>query len=544
MSEPNPNEILPPMSPSARPVPPDERESIPLTQASDQLTVKAIEAARAGQSQEAVRLLDEALALNEDNVEALLWRGGLSPANESLPYLERALALDPTNERVRSGLKWARQRVGLSSRPSTPPAAQPAHAPEAGKAETAAARRSEPMAFPDFVGMARRALAYIVEHPLLALATVILLLGILGTAAAVRAGLSRNVGPTPTPQSQISTHIASAEAAAPAALPSTARAAASQSVATADTVPTPLLVTRAALDQAMAAKDWATASAIMEQMQKREPGNAELADKLYKAYFNYGKELVGQDRLREAIPVFDKALMINATDTKLQDERKYAVLYLQGSDYLANDDPGMAVWPFRQIYDVIPTYKDVKAKVYQSYVLYCQQLEKEGKLTEAYTYYVKASRVDPKGTEAQQSIVRLKDSAPDSVKQSAGKKIDISLGKQQVTVYENDRVLWQFKASTGAGGNPTRVGTFEILSRMPTAYSKALGWTMPYWMGIYQAGGTENGLHGLARLDDGRWLTTAVLGRPATSGCIMMSNEDAATLYNWATIGTTVVIHY
>ena len=78
---------------------------------------------------------------------------------------------------------------------------------------------------------------------------------------------------------------------------------------------------------------------------------------------------------------------------------------------------------------------------------------------------------------------------------------------------------------------------------MPTAYSSALGWKMPYWMGVYQAGGTENGFHGLATLSNGTTLSPSVVGRPATSGCIMLTNEDAATLYNWASIGTPVIIH-
>jgi hypothetical protein len=66
---------------------------------------------------------------------------------------------------------------------------------------------------------------------------------------------------------------------------------------------------------------------------------------------------------------------------------------------------------------------------------------------------------------------------------------------------------------------------------------------MPYWMGIYQAGGSENGFHAMARLPNGTVLSTSVLGRPATNGCIMMSDDDARTLYNWAVVGTPVWIH-
>ena len=82
-------------------VPPDDRESIPLTEAADHVVEEGIAAARAGRRREAISLFDQALALNADQVEALLWRGGLSEAQESLPFLERALALDPAWNRTR-----------------------------------------------------------------------------------------------------------------------------------------------------------------------------------------------------------------------------------------------------------------------------------------------------------------------------------------------------------------------------------------------------------------------------------------------------------
>ena len=38
-------------------------------------------------------------------------------------------------------------------------------------------------------------------------------------------------------------------------------------------------------------------------------------------------------------------------------------------------------------------------------------------------------------------------------------------------------------------------------------------------------------------------MSDAVLGTPQTHGCIMMSDKDAKTLYDWAVIGVAVWIH-
>ena len=108
MSQPNPKNIQPsaqPVSLSGDHIPPDGHESIPLTEASKLMVQRGVTAARQGQRDEAIRQFDQALSINEDDIEALLWRGGLSEPNESLPFLERALALDPTNQRVRRGLE-------------------------------------------------------------------------------------------------------------------------------------------------------------------------------------------------------------------------------------------------------------------------------------------------------------------------------------------------------------------------------------------------------------------------------------------------------
>lgn len=521
-------------------VPPDERESIPLTEAAQRVVDLGIAAARAGRQAEALSLFDEALRIDEDNVEALLWRGGLSPANDALPYLERAIALDPSNERAREGLIWARQRLGLASVPVAS-AARPGR-PESAPVEQSA-RPAQPrsassprpslpaLSIPDLRSLFALLLTRLVERPGMALMMSVLLLGLLATAAVARAGMSRaDAAALPTPQ--VTAHATTVKAVKPVMSPT-----AQPVMATASGQAAPATT----LDQAWAAEDWPQVIAILDGMIKRTPSDAQLTQKLFSAHFNYGVQLVRSERLAEAVAEFDKALAINANDADAQSEKQFAQLYLNGSTALAKGDFASAVTPLRTIYEGNPGYRAVKSRLYQAYVGYANGLEKEGKANEAFVAYRKAAAIDPQGAEAQAGMTRLKDT-PAGQATAMGKKIEVSLSKQQVMVWENGKVIYTMKASTGKAPYLTRTGSFEILDKMPYAESSGLGWGMPYWMGIYFAGGTENGFHAMARLKDGSVLSTSVLGRPATSGCIMLSDYDAKILYEWAPLGTPVII--
>jgi lipoprotein-anchoring transpeptidase ErfK/SrfK len=532
-------------------VAPDYRESIPLTEASDRLLMQGVEAARAGRCDEALRLIDQALAVYEGNVEALLWRGGLSAPDESLPYLEKAAALDPGNERVRRGLEWARGRVGLaplppvaaistfSVAPPPPPARRPAARP-ATRHSTVRTSYSPTISLPhlptpDVTAAANDVLNALVAQPLIALIIAIMLVGLLGTVAVAKAEMSRNLASNnaaATPQSTSGGHKAPVVTAG-SAITVSAHSLTSTQPASAMT-----------LDEAWAASDWPQVITLVQSALARTPGDADLVQKLFTAHYNYGVQLVRNDRLKEALNEFDSALAINASDVNAQGERQFAKLYLDGITALQENDPGTAVKPLRTIYDGNPNYREVKDKLYQAYIGWADTLEIQGNRSDAYVYYQKAALVDSTGQEAQAGMARLKDAEPASaLAKESGKKIEVDLAKQQVTVWDGDKVVYRFAASTGKAPYVTRTGNFEILSKLPNAYSRALDWGMPNWMGIYQAGGTENGFHGMARLSGGQVMSTSVLGHPATTGCIMLSDSNSKTLYDWADIGTPVWIH-
>ena len=123
------------------------------------------------------------------------------------------------------------------------------------------------------------------------------------------------------------------------------------------------------------------------------------------------------------------------------------------------------------------------------------------------------------------------------------KYILVDISEQHMYVYEGDTLIYSFVASTGMN-NATRVGTFAVQSKIPNAYGATWNIWMPDWLGIYWAGGLENGIHALPILPNGATLWEGFLGRPISYGCVVLGTYDAQVLYDWAEIGTPVEIRW
>jgi lipoprotein-anchoring transpeptidase ErfK/SrfK len=121
------------------------------------------------------------------------------------------------------------------------------------------------------------------------------------------------------------------------------------------------------------------------------------------------------------------------------------------------------------------------------------------------------------------------------------KWILVDISEQHLYAYEGNTLIYSFVASTGMR-NATRVGTFSVLDKIPNAYGSTWNIWMPDWLGIYYAGGLENGIHSLPILPNGQRLWAGYLGTPISFGCVVLGVEESRLLYDWAEIGTTVVI--
>lgn len=132
--------------------------------------------------------------------------------------------------------------------------------------------------------------------------------------------------------------------------------------------------------------------------------------------------------------------------------------------------------------------------------------------------------------------------APAPAGTGGGKRIVVDLSEQHLYAYQGGVLAHSFVASTGMPGAGTRTGTFHVLDKIPNAYASTWNLQMPHWLGIYWAGTTENGIHALPILSNGQRLWASCLGTPVSYGCIVLGIAEARMLYEWAEVGTPVVI--
>jgi lipoprotein-anchoring transpeptidase ErfK/SrfK len=126
---------------------------------------------------------------------------------------------------------------------------------------------------------------------------------------------------------------------------------------------------------------------------------------------------------------------------------------------------------------------------------------------------------------------------------SGAKYILVDISEQHLYAYEGNTLVYSFVASTGMN-NATSVGTFAVQDKIPNAYGSTWNIWMPKWLGIYYAGGLENGIHALPILSNGATLWAGFLGRPISYGCVVLGSYEAQLLYDWADVGTPVEIRW
>jgi lipoprotein-anchoring transpeptidase ErfK/SrfK len=126
---------------------------------------------------------------------------------------------------------------------------------------------------------------------------------------------------------------------------------------------------------------------------------------------------------------------------------------------------------------------------------------------------------------------------------AGNKYILVDISDQHLYAYGDDALTYSFVASTGMN-NATATGNFSVLDKIPSAYGSTWDLWMPNWLGIYWAGGLENGIHALPILSNGVTLWSGFLGRPISYGCVVLGSYESQLLYEWAEIGTPVEIRW
>ncbi|GAB4532637.1 MAG: hypothetical protein Fur0018_21380 [Anaerolineales bacterium] len=113
--------------------------------------------------------------------------------------------------------------------------------------------------------------------------------------------------------------------------------------------------------------------------------------------------------------------------------------------------------------------------------------------------------------------------------------IDVDLTNQRAYAYAGKKLVRAFIVSTGTWLHPTVTGQYHIYVKYVAADMAGPGYylpAVPYVMYFYQG----YGLHGTY------WHHN--FGTPMSHGCVNLTIDDSHWLFDWASVGTLVNIHY
>lgn len=118
--------------------------------------------------------------------------------------------------------------------------------------------------------------------------------------------------------------------------------------------------------------------------------------------------------------------------------------------------------------------------------------------------------------------------------------IDVDLTQQKMTLFEGEKSVWMAAVATGVGGADTPTGEYLVEVKLQTTRMKGVNvdgskydipnvpWVLPFF--------EDYTIHGAP------W--RARFGVPGSNGCVSLETANARYVYDWATVGTPIKIHY
>ncbi len=150
-------------------------------------------------------------------------------------------------------------------------------------------------------------------------------------------------------------------------------------------------------------------------------------------------------------------------------------------------------------------------------------------------------RAEPTGPTSEPQAARSDQELPAA--SGAGRRVVFSEGLQRVWLVDSSERIRRTYPVSGSVFDNLFPGAYEVYSRSRHAVGIADSGTMEYFVRFTQ--GTNGGAIGFHTIpiDDGaRVQTVGQLGTPLSHGCIRQATSDAVALWEFAPIGTTVVV--
>jgi len=300
------------------------------------------------------------------------------------------------------------------------------------------------------------------------------------------------------------------------------------------------------LERAWEARDWQSAIELLTEIRLLDPDYPGLQTAICDTYRVWSADLVESQDVAQAYDVLRRALGA-CQDDGLVIAKRLALGYLAGEWRYERGQWNSAGRAYQAVYDIDPTYARTEERLVESYVTWARSASERGDYKAALAACEAALSIrpdDPQALELAATVRRAIPTPTPARPANNGKRIEVNISQQRMYVWEGDRLLYNWVCSTGEPGRNTASGRYHVLDKIPEAWASTWSLRMPYWLGIYWTGSLENGIHALPILPNGQMLWAGYLGTPVSYGCIILSTENARTLYNWAEVGTPVWIHY
>jgi tetratricopeptide (TPR) repeat protein len=332
------------------------------------------------------------------------------------------------------------------------------------------------------------------------------------------------------------------------------------------------------LQAALSGEAWDRALELVTIMASVDPSGEGVQQWTLETYMTYGQALVLSGDVDGALVQFDHAVRVAPGDADAHLWQETAQTYLVGSEALEAGGWDAAINAFTQIHEAMPGFGDEDARLTEAYFRRGQEaveaedwtlaIESLSVVRERATWHADAvdllaqayrergieweenNKLNKARTDLEAALdLRAHDARAQKYLDKVmyrlfpPKRIEIDISEQRLYAWEGDALVYEYRVSTGLRGRDTAPGNYQVLDKIPMAYSSIWRLKMPNWLGIYYVGGIENGIHALPIRPDGTVMWGGLLGQRASYGCVILSNKAAQTIYNWAKIGTVVDIH-
>lgn len=119
------------------------------------------------------------------------------------------------------------------------------------------------------------------------------------------------------------------------------------------------------------------------------------------------------------------------------------------------------------------------------------------------------------------------------------KEIQVFIEQQILVALEDGEEVYNFDIVTGRDGKETTAGRYQIFRKHEKYTSKTYGSEMPYTMFFTKDG---KAIHGTQMATLRSYLHSYLTESVGSQGCVGLTDDNALALFEWAPVGTPVVV--